>query len=295
MSRRAEARRITPAFLRGWPLSKPSPDSDKDDRGSVLVAGGSREVPGALILSGVAALRAGAGKLQLAAPASVAPSLGTLLVEARVGPLPESRDGALGKEAGRRLQRLAAESSAVLIGPGMTDEKGAASFTNEVLRRPPRCALVIDAACIGGLPLSRTLGPSVILTPHAGEMAALIDEEKTEVERSPERCAREVARSLGATIVLKGPRTFIVTPSDSFVYEGGDVGLATSGSGDVLAGILAGLLARGAEPLRAAAWAVFIHGSAGNALARKVGQIGFLARELLDEIPRAMTAPSGKA
>lgn len=89
-------------------------------------------------------------------------------------------------------------------------------------------------------------------------------------------------------MVLKGASTWIATPSELYRYDGGDVGLATSGSGDVLSGILAGLLARGVDPPQAAVWAVFIHGSAGNALARRIGRIGFLARELLGEIPRAI-------
>jgi ADP-dependent NAD(P)H-hydrate dehydratase len=289
MSPRADAaRRVTPALLRRWPLPRPSSDSDKEDRGAVLVAGGSREVPGALILSALAALRAGAGKLQVAAPVSVAPTLGTLLMEARVVALPESRDGSLGKSAGRMLRSLDDDSSAVLAGPGMIDTGEAASFIKEYLRGTRDCPLVLDASCVSGLSLSDHLGNRVVLTPHAGEMASMLDADKKAISRDPAPFAIEVSQKLGAVVVLKGARTFIAAGSDLFVYDGGDVGLATSGSGDVLSGILAGLLARGVDPLQASVWAVFIHGSAGNALARRIGKIGFLARELLDEIPRAM-------
>ena len=115
-------------------------------------------------------------------------------------------------------------------------------------------------------------------------MATGIDE--AEVRSDSARVALEAAAAYSAIVALKGATTFIATPSgDLYRYEGGDVGLATSGSGDTLAGIVAGLLARGADPLTAAAWGVYLHGEAGNVLAKRVGRIGYLARELLDEIP----------
>jgi len=268
---------------------------EKWGRGATLVVGGSRAVLGVFIRSGVAALRAGAGKLKLAAPASVAPALGALVPEALVTPLPESRDGSLGKTAGTKLRSLDDDASAVLIGPGMLDAARACACVRQYVRVKRDCPLVLDAAGVSGLALSVRLGDRVVLTPHAGEMAALLDVEKTEVSRDPESCALETSAKLGAVVVLKGAETIIAAGSERFVYDGGDVGLATSGSGDVLSGILAGLLARGVEPLHAAVWAVFIHGSAGNLLARKTGRVGFLARELLAEIPRAMNGKSRRA
>jgi hydroxyethylthiazole kinase-like uncharacterized protein yjeF len=125
-----------------------------------------------------------------------------------------------------------------------------------------------------------------VITPHAGEMATILGMDKGEVERDPLAIARRAADELGAVVALKGPETFIASPEgEAYCYSSGNVGLATSGSGDVLAGIVGGLLARGADPLRAAAWAVYLHGEAGNALAATMGRIGFLARELADEIP----------
>jgi len=291
MSRRdnsGKARRIDAAFLRAWPLPRPDSDSDKNDRGTVLVAGGSSEVPGGIILAGIAALRAGAGKLQLAAPAPIAQAVGISVIEARVFPLTQTRTGSLGRIAAREVTHFSKAADATLIGPGMLDQKLAAIFTGELLRKLPDCPLVIDAACIGGLSTSRNIGANVVLTPHAGEMAALLDVPKEAVEATPAECAIETARALGSVVVMKGSTTFIATDDDLFAYEGGDVGLATSGSGDVLAGIITGLIARGAQLDQAAAWGVAIHGAAGNALASKIGKIGFLARELLDEIPAAM-------
>lgn len=284
-----EPRRVDAALLREWPLPKPDPESDKDDRGTVLVAGGSAQVPGGLILSGLAALRAGAGKLQLAAPKSIAVSVGATVFEARVVPLSETKTGSLDKRSGKELREIASGANAVLIGPGMLDEKLATDFTRVFFRRTPKCCVVIDAACIGGLSASKRLGVNAVLTPHAGEMASLLNTKKTKVEKSPVECAVDASRGLDAVIVMKGPTTFISAGDEIFSYSGGDVGLATSGSGDVLSGIIAGLLARGAPPDQAAVWGVAIHGAAGNALSKKMGRVGFLARELLDEIPRAMS------
>jgi hydroxyethylthiazole kinase-like uncharacterized protein yjeF len=241
-----------------------------------------------LILSGIAALRAGAGKLQLAAPQSIAVSVGVVVPEALVFPLSETPEGSLGKRAGKEVSERAESANAILIGPGMMDEKLAGAFAKDFLRRRPDCPLVIDATCIGGLSASKRLNAKTVLTPHAGEMASLFDVRKERVEAAPANFAIEAAAALGAVVVMKGATTFIATGDDLFSYSAGDVGLATSGSGDVLSGIITGLLGRGMPPDQAAVWGVAIHGAAGNALAKKIGEIGFLARELLDEIPRAM-------
>ena len=285
---------VTPAFLRAWPLPKPAPDSDKNGRGTVLVAGGSTLVPGGLILAGLASLRAGAGKLQLAGPRSVATPVSIAVMEALVSPLSETGDGSLGKKAGREMRKLDDSADAVLIGPGMIGEDDAAAFTSAYLADAPRCPLVIDAACLGKLKSFKALGPDVVLTPHAGEMGLMLGISREKVERSLQSCAVEVSARLGSVVVMKSSETFIATPSDLFKYDAGDVGLATSGSGDVLAGIIAGLLARGIPTEQAAVWGVAIHGAAGNALRRRVGHIGFLARELLEEIPRAMTKAAAR-
>jgi yjeF C-terminal region, hydroxyethylthiazole kinase-related len=186
------------------------------------------------------------------------------------------------------MRELDGNADAVLIGPGMIDEELAGDFTSAYLGDAPRCPLVIDAACLPRLKLSRPLGPNVVLTPHTGEMASLLGIPKEEVERDIKECALSVSEKLNAVVVLKGAETIIATPGDLFEYNGGTVGLATSGSGDVLAGIIAGLLARGVPPDQAAVWGVATHGAAGNALCRSVGTIGFLARDLLDAIPRVM-------
>jgi NAD(P)H-hydrate repair Nnr-like enzyme with NAD(P)H-hydrate dehydratase domain len=120
-------------------------------------------------------------------------------------------------------------------------------------------------------------------------MSRMLGIDEDEISKHPERLSLDTASSLNAVVALKGARTFIASPEgEIFCYDSGDVGLATSGSGDTLAGVVAGLVARGAEPLHAALWGIFLHGSAGNKLAKRMGRIGYLARELLDEIPPIM-------
>jgi NAD(P)H-hydrate repair Nnr-like enzyme with NAD(P)H-hydrate dehydratase domain len=125
-----------------------------------------------------------------------------------------------------------------------------------------------------------------VLLPHAGELAGLLDVDKDEVEREPLGCGFRAAKLYRALVLVKGVTSHVVTPDDrAWTYDGGAPGLGVSGSGDVLAGIVAGLLARGAEPLSALLWAVWLHGEAGAALAKTIGPIGFLAREIADEVP----------
>lgn len=300
MSARASKRpvAVTPALLRRWPLPQPSTDADKSERGVALVVGGSSEIPGALLLAGVAALRAGAGKLQLAGPRSAAPSLAVALPEARVFSLPETSNGFLDRRAGARAVECARGADAVLVGPGMLNDEAVRGFMDEFVRRVADKQLVIDAIALGALRGGRyrfTEETRVVLTPNAGEMAKITGGTKTSVESDPLGVAREVAGDLNAVVALKGPETFVATPyGELFRYSEGEVGLATSGSGDILAGLLLGFLARGATLDQAAVWAVYLHGAAGNRLKHRFGPVGFLARELSNDVPALMNQLASK-
>jgi hydroxyethylthiazole kinase-like uncharacterized protein yjeF len=274
------------------PLPQPGEDADKDDRGRVLVVGGSTQVAGAVLLAGVAALRAGAGKLQLATVGSAAAALTIGVPEALVVALPQSRTGEIaGARAHAALTKFAAATNALLIGPGMSSDRAAHALMAPLVRRlSDRCVLVLDAAAAIALgsdaSMLRPLDGRAVLTPHAGEMASLLGADKHDVAREPAAFAQTAARQFGAVVALKGAETYIAVPEGKvFRYSGGSVGLATSGSGDTLAGIVAGLAARGAPPLHAAVWGAYLHGAAGRVLARRMGRVGFLARELLDELP----------
>lgn len=281
---------ITPEFLELNPLPVHDSAGDKGTRGRVLVIGGSVDVPGAALLAGTAALRAGAGVLQIATCRTVAPYLGVALPEAMVTGLPETPAGEIDPAASERLIDRASACQSVLIGPGMMDREAAGRLTSEVIARAEGPVFVVDAAALTGVredtDLLRLYGGRVVITPHAGEMATFLDVDRREVIADPLGAARQVAHRAQCVVVMKGACTHIVSPAgEAWSCQEGNVGLATSGSGDVLAGIICGLLARGAAPVRAAQWGVYLHAAAGDHLARSIGQVGFLARELLAVIP----------
>jgi len=282
-------RKITAALLRRFPLPGLDGDGDKEHRGRVLVVGGETSLPGAVVLASVAALRVGAGKLQIAAGRSISVHIGVAVPESMSLGLRETREGRISPASAKEIAGLAADADAVLVGPGMTTATSNTRLTSAIIESG-LTPIVLDAGALGALRQSAgILGPrqgAAVLTPHAGEMATLLSIGEDEVAENAPDIAVEAATRFGATVILKGATTFIANPDASlFLYDKGDIGLATSGSGDALAGMTAGLLARGAPPLNAALWAVHLHGAAGNLLARKFGRVGYLARELLQEVP----------
>jgi hydroxyethylthiazole kinase-like uncharacterized protein yjeF len=279
---------ITPQLLRSWPL--PTPTGGKESRGRILIVGGSAEVPGAVLLAAEAALRAGAGKLQVATVASVVGSLSVHLPEALVRGLDETPDGAVAAHGAEDVLDLADGASVVLVGPGMTDVEEARAFTDRLLEHVA-CPVVLDALGIASVTADPTclhrLEGRAVLTPNPSELAITMHRRLDAVEADPAGAALELAQRARATVGLGGATSWIASPTGSlWCDESGGAGLGVSGSGDVRAGVTAGLLARGAEPDQAAAWAAHLHGRAGERLAAAIGKLGFLARELPAEIPR---------
>jgi hydroxyethylthiazole kinase-like uncharacterized protein yjeF len=288
---------VDEALLRAMPLPRHAEGDDKDARGAVMVVAGSVEVPGAALLAGLAALRAGAGKLQIATPRGVAAGLALAVPEARVTGLPETEGGDIAPEAADLLAPRICRCDAVLVGPGLMEGGAATALAARLMaaEAEPTPGYVLDAAALHDLPAHREvlrrggLAGRVVITPHAGEMATLLGIPRDAVLADRLGAARRAAALLQVVVAMKGGGTFVVTPQgEAFLCDRGNVGLATSGSGDTLAGIVAGLLARGAPPLAATLWGVFLHGEAGARLARRVGPVGYLARELLAEVPRIM-------
>jgi hydroxyethylthiazole kinase-like uncharacterized protein yjeF len=281
---------ITPARLRAWPLPRLDGALGKEARGRIMVVGGSEQIPGAAMLAALAALRAGAGTLQIATTRGVAPAVGIAVPEARVIGLAHGRDGELAAAGWRRLARPLADCDAVVAGVGMVSPAAAVGLVRHLLRDPKHPGLVVDAAALAAFrgrrrPIAHP-GAGVILTPHAGEMAKLAGVDRDAVLADPLATARAAAAALGVIVVLKGACTYVAGPDGAAMHNTtGNLGLGTSGSGDTLAGVIGGLLARGAAPMQAAAWGVYLHGRAGEVLARRVGPLGYLARELLAEVP----------
>lgn len=282
-----------------WIAANPLPvhglGTTKNSRGRVLAIGASRQVPGALRLTGEAALRVGAGKLQMAVPASIALPLGLLTPEAAVIALPEDDAGEIdAKEAGGMLDGPMDTCDAVVVGPGVSDPDGARQILKLVLDLAAESTLlVIDAMTIGCLrdlsAVAVKFRDRIVLTPHYGEMAVLTGRSEEDIANDPATVVADVADQYGAVVVLKGSDTVIGTPDGTVLYYGGGgTGLATGGSGDVLAGAIGGLLARGTAPLIAAGWGVWLHGQAARRVATARGPIGFLAREVASEFPRLL-------
>jgi ADP-dependent NAD(P)H-hydrate dehydratase len=290
---KSDSVRVTRDLLEQSPIPSASSDDDKDERGRVLVVGGEVSLPGAVVLAGIAALRAGAGKLQIATCRSIAPLVGVSVPESLSLGLAETADGIIAAGSFSSLAPLVDATDALLVGPGMKGEDEEKRFVRNVLSISTRVRIILDAGALYALEDDPTLlhgfRENAIVTPHAKEMARILGIDVREVARNPERMASEASVNLNSIVALKGAETFIATPGgEMFCYDSGDVGLATSGSGDTLAGVVAGLVARGASPRDATLWAVFLHGSAGNRLAKRIGRVGYLARELLDEIPIVM-------
>jgi ADP-dependent NAD(P)H-hydrate dehydratase len=288
------ARPVSINDLSRFPLPTLADTDDKEGRGSVLVVAGGAQVPGAGILTGLAALRAGAGKLRIAATRPCAIALGIAVPEAAILATPCTPAGEISPAGALAvLADAASRTDAVVVGPGMMDEAGAARLALALIAAANDAAFVIDAAALTGLDLSvrdtQALNGRLVVTPHAGEMAKLIGRDKKAVRADPVGAALQVSEALEAVVVMKGQTTFVVTPERRiWRHDGGVVGLGTSGSGDVLAGVIAGCLARGASPETAAIWGVCAHAQAGVILSEKMGAVGLLARELLAEIPGVM-------
>jgi len=284
---------LTEEHLRANPLPIHENGAGKEARGRVLIISGNARVPGAAILAGVSALRAGAGILQIAASASVAPHIGVALPEAMVVGFTETPQGEISASNADDILALAGGADAIVVGPGMMEEDAVRPLVTSLLAKKGNLRIVMDAAaltCLTASEFCNGAGTSrAIITPHAGEMARFLGIERAAVEQAPLEAAKQAAALSRCVVVMKGADTFIVG-EDIWRASFGSIALATSGSGDVLAGILGGLLARGTEPTLAALWAVYLHGEAGRRLGLKLGSVGALARELPHEIPGLMAS-----
>jgi hydroxyethylthiazole kinase-like uncharacterized protein yjeF len=281
-------------LLVAWPLPMPGSAGDKEDRGQLLIVAGSADVPGAAILAANAALRAGVGKLTIATEETVA--VAQSVPEARVLRFDQEGPGI------RRSTHHAPDAfDAILVGPGLEASAAVVRCAKGALATYPAAMVVLDAGALtadvaAALPSRRTHGMvRCILTPHAGEMASLLGITKHAVEAAPEATALDFAARHDVALVLKGATTWIAMRGRLWRHAASNVGLATSGSGDALAGIIAALAARGAAAEQAAAWGVALHAMAGARLVRRHGALGILAREIPREIPAIMNAISRKA
>ena len=274
------------------------PDSHKGSFGHLLVLAGARGKSGAALLAASAGLRTGTGLVTLAGPESLVPVFSVAVLEAMTLGLPERADGSLRMAAGALRAALQART-AVAFGPGVGVSADTLKLTRWLLKNA-ELPLLIDADglnCVAGQPdMLRDASQPVVLTPHPGEMARLTDTSSAEVQANRLECARSFATSFRCYVVLKGARTVIAAPDGwAWINPTGNPGMASGGMGDVLAGIIGGLLAQGYQPAEACQLGVFIHGSAGDLAAREIGPVGILARDVIDRLPRSLRALSASA
>lgn len=288
-----DATLVDAALLRAWPL--PDLGADKEERGRLVVVAGTRETPGAGLLSAEAAFRVDAGKVQLATTRSCAAALGVSAPELMVAGLDEDDGGSLRPDEADGLAEAGAGST-VLVGPGFTDPDVSDAL---VRRMAPRLGgtVVLDALATAYVADNHaevaSLEADVVLTVNPVELAHCLGVCEEEVS---EDLATHTARLAGRTcavVACGGPVKFVAHRDELWRVEAGNAGLGTAGSGDVQAGIVAGLVARGAAPAQAAVWGAYLHGAAGDRLADRVGPVGYLARELAGELPGLLAELSG--
>ncbi|MDR6986241.1 hydroxyethylthiazole kinase-like uncharacterized protein yjeF [Paenarthrobacter nitroguajacolicus] len=290
---------VTPSLLRDWPL--PAPGDSKYSRGAVLVIGGARVTPGAALLAGTAALRAGAGKITLAVAESVAAQVGVALPECGAMGLPETPAGSLTGEGLDRISNYLERADTLLIGPGLDDLELAGTLLRALLEREESDgaadaargpAVVLDAYALGALTeVEDQIGPwrgRLILTPNPTEAGILLGRDVEDLEAAVAEIAGRFDAVVSCQGYIAGPSAEGADGSGLWKITTGYGGLGTSGSGDVLAGAITGLRARGTSNAQAACWGTHLHAAAADRLASKLGPLGFLARELADELPALM-------
>lgn len=270
------------------------PRAHKGSVGRVLVVGGSRALGGAPALAAHAALRSGAGYVQLAVPHGVLAPLQIKLWEEMPHGVAETRDGALAAAAFDTIAALAARADVVVLGSGLSRDAEAAELARRLVRELA-CPIVLDAdglnAFAGTAAALAGVGAPLVLTPHLGEMSRLTGLTAADLEATRLDAARQWAATTRAVLVLKGAPTVTAAPGGTAtVNPTGNPGLATAGTGDVLAGVIAALIGQGLSPYDAARAGVYVHGLAGDRAAAARGPIGLAARDVIIELPGALRA-----
>ena len=273
-------------------LSPRAPETHKGDVGRVFLLAGSVGLSGAAALCTMGALRVGAGLVTLGIPKSLHDPMVEKLTEAMLKVLPETKEGSLSVQGFPEIVSTIDAMDAVAIGPGLSQQPQTKELVRQLLPRITK-PLVLDADGLNALAddvdvlKKRTL--PLILTPHPGEMGRLIRQSADDVQRDRERTAQEFAKKYRVVVVLKGHRAVVASyDGTTYVNDTGNPGMASGGCGDVLTGMIAGLLGQKLSLFDAAQLGVYLHGVAGDLAAAERGQIGLLASDLVDRIPQAI-------
>jgi NAD(P)H-hydrate epimerase len=267
-------------------------DAHKGTFGTAVVLAGSLGLTGAAYLSSTAAARTGAGLVRLLVADTIYPILAAKCTEVMATPVPEVAPGAVGHAAYDSILRQLAGAEVGIIGPGLGRDSSTWRLVVDLAMRA-NCPLVIDADGLNALadaPRAKgKLGENRVLTPHPGELSRLTGKTADAINADRQKAARVAAKEWGAIVVLKGAHTVVAHPDGRLSEDPHEVpALASGGTGDVLSGIIGGLIAQGSDPFTAAVTGVYVHAAAGRRIAERLGDSGLLAGDLLPEIPLVM-------
>ena len=279
-------------ILKSFPKRKP--DANKKDFGHVLVIAGSNGFTGAAYLTSQAAILAGSGLVTLAVGKSIYPILAVKLTEVMVKPFFETRDYSLSLLAEKELLSFSEKCTCAAIGPGISRNKDTQGLVRSLIGKMGK-PIILDAdginAFVGHIDSLKKAAAPLILTPHIGEMARLLERDIDEVNKSRKDIALEFAHQYNIVLVLKGHETIVAKPDGAFYLNNtGNVGMATGGTGDVLTGMIASFVGQGMDAFNAAAAGVYFHGLAGDLAVKEKGAVSLIATDLLNKLPDVLKA-----
>lgn len=278
-------------------IPKRGPDSHKGTYGHLFILAGSAGKTGAAVMAAQAALRSGVGLVTVGVPESLNDVFEEKLTEAMTVPLPETSERSLASSGLERILEELEGKTALALGPGISTNADTARLVAELLPRVKVPALIdadgLNILAIDDEPLKKVNVPAV-LTPHPGEMGRLLGVLAREVQADRPAAALDLAAEYGMHVVLKGARTLIASPDGEFrINPTGNPGMATAGTGDVLTGIIGSFMAQGLPVMDAAGLGVYLHGLAGDIAAGEKGEAGLIAGDIIDSLPKSLTALSG--
>ena len=279
---------LTPDLVQAAYKPRP-PDIHKGRTGHLLVISGSPGKTGAAAMTAMSAVRAGAGLVTLGIPKSLNPVLETQVIEAMTWPLSETLDGVLDETSFDQIMNLLSDKNCLAIGPGIGQAEETKNLVQRLIQESP-VAVVMDADAINNFAdnakILKKCKIPIILTPHPGEMARLINSTPREIQEDRINCARDFAVKYNVHLVLKGAATVIAHPDGRvFINPTGNSGMASGGMGDVLTGVIAGFVTQGYSLESAAHIGVYLHGAAADTLCQSVAPFGYLATEVINAIP----------
>ncbi|MBU1911987.1 MAG: NAD(P)H-hydrate dehydratase [Candidatus Omnitrophica bacterium] len=273
-------------------LKKRPRNSHKGDFGHIFILAGSRGLTGAAALCSNAAMRSGAGLVTLGIPVSLNSIMSRKLTEVMTASLPETDKITLSLKAEKEILKKSKASNVVVLGPGLSQHPETQKLINKLIFKINK-PMILDADALNAISKNpdalKKIKTEYVITPHRGEMARLISKSREYIKNNRLTVAKKFSRDYNAVVVLKGAGTIVAAPNrDYYINNTGNPGMATAGSGDVLAGIIAGFLGQGLKVFDASVLGVYVHGLAGDLAAKDKGEIGLISGDILENIPYAI-------